>query len=61
MADPATHDSSGFAVPMEWHNVGNACFTTVSYTPEAEEDARDSRMSVNIERKIGSETKIILD
>jgi hypothetical protein len=57
MADPAIHDSSAVTAAIELHNAGKACFTTTSYTPLAGDEAKDVKISVRIERKIGSSQK----
>lgn len=59
IAEPVIQDSSCFAVAIEVQRVGKACFTTVSYTPGADDFASEARISVKIERKIGSNNVII--
>lgn len=59
IAEAAIQDSSSFAVAIEVQRVGRACFTTVSYTPGADDFASDARMSVKIERKMGSSNDIV--
>lgn len=59
IAEPAIQVSSCFAVVIEVQRVGKACFTTVSYTPGADDFASEARISVKIERKIGSINDIV--
>jgi hypothetical protein len=59
IAEPAIQDSSGFAVVIEVQSVGKACFTTVSYMPGADDFASEARISVKIERKMGSNNDIV--
>lgn len=54
MADEDTQDSFGVVDAMALHNGGKAFFTTASYMPAVGEPASVSRISVRIDRKIGS-------
>lgn len=60
IAEPAIQVSSCFAVVIEVQRVGKACFTTVSYTPGADDFASEARISVKIERKMGSKNDIVI-
>lgn len=59
IAEPAIQDSSGFAAVIEVQRVGKACLTTVSYMPRADDFASEARISVKIERKMGSNNNIV--
>lgn len=59
IADAAIQVSSGFAVAIEVQRVGKACFTTVSYTPGADDVASEASISVKMERKMGSSDDVV--